>query len=297
MISSAVLGAAAGLGGWALLAQARVAPGRGLIDDALGRCDITATPPEATPGRLVRASFYSAHRGRTVGYMLAFPPKVRPGAKLPVCLVLHGHGASERDAFEALNYHRVLAASVAAKVPPFVLASIAGGDGYWHPRGATGAPGRQKADDPFGMLRDDFPVVLAQHGLPVDRFGVIGWSMGGFGALLAVAEAPDLFIAAAASSPALWSSYDDARSANATAFGSEEEWKRWGDLLGRSDRLRGRVRVDCGSSDAFAPTVAALGERLPDAVTLAKGCHDVAFWRSVAPAQLRFVGAALAKRT
>jgi dipeptidyl aminopeptidase/acylaminoacyl peptidase len=293
MISSGVLGAAAGFGGWALLAQARVAPGRGLIDDALGRCDITAAPAEATPGRLVRASFYSARRRRSVGYMLAYPPKIRAGAKLPVCLVLHGHGASERDAFEVLNYQRVLAASVAAKVPPFVLASIAGGDGYWHPHGA--ADGDQ-GDDPFGMLTDDFPVVLAQHGLPVDRFGVIGWSMGGFGALLAVAEAPRLFVAAAASSPAIWSSYDDARSANADAFGSDEEWKRWGDLLGRADRLKGRVRVDCGESDAFAPTVAALAERVPDAVTMAKGCHDVAFWRSVAPAQLRFVGAALAKR-
>jgi S-formylglutathione hydrolase FrmB len=294
MISSGVLGAAAGLGGWALLAQARVAPGRGLIDDALGRCDISATPAEAAPGLVVRASFYSARRRRSVGYMLAYPPKVRAGTKLPVCLVLHGRGASERDAFEGLNYHRVLAASVAAKVPPFVLASIAGGDGYWHPR--EGASGDEKGDDPFGMLTDDFPVVLAQHGLPVNRFGVIGWSMGGFGALLAVAEAPDLFVAAAASSPAIWSSYGDAHAANAEAFGSEEEWKRWGDLLGRADRLKGRVRVDCGESDAFAPTVAALGERVPDAVTIAKGCHDLAYWRSVAPAQLRFVGAALAKR-
>jgi dipeptidyl aminopeptidase/acylaminoacyl peptidase len=287
MISSGVLGTAAGLGAWALLAQARVAPGRGLIDDALGRCDITATPAEAEPGRVVRASFYSTRRRRTVGYMLAYPPKVRGGARLPVCLVLHGSGATERDAFEVLNYHRVLAASVAAKVPPFVLASIAGGDGYWHPRGD---------DDPFGMLTDDFPVVLAQHGLPVDRFAVVGWSMGGFGALVAAAEAPQLFVAAAASSPAIWSSYDDARSADPAAFGSDEEWQRWGDLLGRADRLKGRVRVDCGSADAFAPTVAALGERVPDAVTMAKGCHDLAFWRSVAPAQLRFVGAALAKR-
>jgi enterochelin esterase-like enzyme len=285
MISSGVLGAAAGLGGWALLAQVRVAPGRGLIDDALGRCDIASPPPEATPGRVLRASFYSARRRRTVGYMLAYPPKVRAGARLPVCLVLHGPGGSERDAFDVMGYHKVLAASVAAKVPPFVLASIGGGDGYWHPH-ASG-------DDPYRMLTDDFPVVLKQHGLPVDRFGVIGWSMGGFGALLAAAEAPEMFVAAAASSPAFWSSYDDAREASPTAFESAEEWNRWGDLLARADRLKGRVRVDCGDSDAFAPTVAALGERVPDAVTITKGCHDVSYWRSVAPAQVRFVGTAL----
>ena len=287
MISSGVLGATAGLGGWALLAQARLAPGRGLIDNALGRCEIVAAPAEATPGRLLRSSFYSARRRRSVGYVLAYPPKVRAGAKLPVCLVLHGPGGSERDAFDELGYHRILAASVAAKVPAFVLASIAGGDGYWHPH---------EGDDPFAMLTDDFPVVLTQHGLPVNRFGVIGWSMGGFGALLAAAEKPDLFVTAAASSPAFWSSYDDAREASPTAFGSADEWSRWGDLLARADRLRGRIRVDCGESDTFAPTVAALSERVPGAVTMAKGCHDVAFWRSVAPAQLKFVGTALNRR-
>ena len=49
------------------------------------------------------------------------------------------------------------------------------------------------------------------------------------------------------------------------------------------------VRIDCGESDPFAPAVKALRDRLPDpgVVHLAKGCHDNAFWRSVAPAQLR----------
>ena len=280
-----MLGVAAGLGSWALLAEARIAPGRGLIDNALGRCDITTTPPEARAGRIVRASFYSGRRRRSVGYVLAYPPKVRAGARLPVCLVLHGYGASERDAFDALHYDRVLAAVIAKGVKPFVLAAIGGGDAYWHPHAG--------GDDPLGMLTNDFPVVLAQHGLPVDRFAVLGWSMGGYGALLAAAEEPDRFVAAAASSPALWSSYEDAKAANPTAFDSADEWRRWGDLLARADRLRDRVRVDCGGSDPFAPTVAALGERLPGAVHIGKGCHDIPFWRSVAPDQLRFLGTAL----
>jgi enterochelin esterase-like enzyme len=286
VISSGVFGLTAGVGAWALLAEARLAPGRSLIDDVLGRCDITATPPEAKPGRLVRASFYSARRKRSVGYVLAYPPRTRAGAKLPVCLVLHGHGVSEREAFDTLGYHRVLAAVVASGVKPFVLASIAGGDGYWHPH-ASG-------DDPLGMLANDFPVVLAQHGLPVKELGVFGWSMGGYGALLAAAEYPDQFVAAAATSPALFASYDDVHAVNPTAFDSADEWSRWGSLTGRADRLRGRVRVDCGSSDSFAPEVAALGERLPDAVHITKGCHDAPYWRSVAADQLRFVGTALA---
>ena len=94
VIGSAILGAAGGTGIWALLADARLVPGRGVMDDALGRCDIISAPPEAEPGTVVRSSFFSAHRDRSVGYMLAYPPKVAAGTALPVCLVLHGWGAT-----------------------------------------------------------------------------------------------------------------------------------------------------------------------------------------------------------
>src|SRR5258705_10557193 len=83
IIASSALGAAGGMGLWALLAEARLLPGRGVMDNALGRCDIESAPPEAEPGTMVRASFFSAHRSRSVGYVLAYPPKVTPAAALP----------------------------------------------------------------------------------------------------------------------------------------------------------------------------------------------------------------------
>jgi S-formylglutathione hydrolase FrmB len=127
--------------------------------------------------------------------------------------------------------------------------------------------------------------VLAQHGLPVTRFAVLGWSMGGFGALLAATEAPETFVAVVANAPAMWLSYEKA---NPAAFASAEEWREWGDLLNRAEKLRGvRVRVDCGDSDEFAGAVAALRDRLPD---------PRAVWRSVAPEQLRFIGTALRQK-
>jgi hypothetical protein len=54
------------------------------------------------------------------------------------------------------------------------------------------------------------------------------------------------------------------------------------------------VRVDCGANDPFAPATRALAAALPTAqVTVAKGCHDGVFWQHQAPAQLRFLSAAL----
>jgi S-formylglutathione hydrolase FrmB len=285
IFGSALLGAAGGVGGWALLANARVVPGRDAVDSALGRCDIVSNPPEAEPGIVVRASFFSAHRRRSVGYTLAYPPKAVAGARLPVCLVLHGLGGDERHPFDSLGYHRILAGSVAGGVPPFVLAAVNGGDAYWHPR-ANG-------DDPLGMLLEDFPVVLTQHGLPTETFGILGYSMGGFGALTAATEAPKRFPVVVAIAPALWDSFDDAHDHNAGSFDSAEDWHAWGDMRRRLDKLKGlKVRVDCGDSDVFAPAVADLTKAFPDpaGVHIGKGCHDNAYWRSVAPAQFELIG-------
>jgi S-formylglutathione hydrolase FrmB len=284
IIGSSVLGAAGGTGIWALLADARLVPGRGVMDQALGRCDIESNPPQAEPGALVRSSFFSQHRSRPVGYMLAYPPKIAAGTPLPVCLVLHGWGNTYKDPFDGLGYHRLLAGAVAAGVPPFILASIDGGETYWHPRAG---------DDPIGMITDDFPTVLTQHGLPVDKFGLLGYSMGGYGALVLAAKAPKRFPVVAANSPAFWRSYDEANKVNAKAFDSEADWREWGDLRTRTLDLKTvAVRVDCGESDSFEPAINALREQFPDpsVVHIAKGCHDNAFWRSVAPAQLALIG-------
>jgi S-formylglutathione hydrolase FrmB len=289
ILGSGLLGAAAGVGGWALLAENRIVPGRSVLDNVLGRCDITTPPLDASPGRLVRSSFYSTHRSTSVNYALAYPPNVPAGAKLPVCLVLHGYGGSERDAFDGVGYQHLQASAVQAGAPPFVLASVAGGPGYWHPH--------DSGDDPLGMLTSDFPTVLAQHGLPVDRFGVLGWSMGGFGALLYALANRDRCAVAVANAPAFWHSYDEARKINSGAFDSATEWSRWGDLLSRAPDFHDlRVRIAVGDSDPFQPIVSTLRSRLadPSVVTFAKGCHDERFWQYGAPSQLRFIAETLA---
>jgi hypothetical protein len=288
IIGSSVLGAGVGVAGWGLLADARLLPGRGVLDNVLGRCDIdTPPPPEANPGRVIRSSFYSKKRARSVSYMLAYPPGAAPGAKLPVCLCLHGYGADEKMAFESLGYHKLLAAAVGAKVPPFVLASVNGGPGYWHPH---------PTDDPLGMLLTEFPAILTQHGLPVDKFGLLGWSMGGSGAILAATEDPTKFPVMVANSPAFFESYDDAQSVNKDAYSSSDEWKTWGDLPNRVEKLRYvKARIDCGESDPFEPVISDLKDHLPDpnVVTIAPGCHDGTFWRSFAPQQLKLIGETL----
>jgi pimeloyl-ACP methyl ester carboxylesterase len=283
---SVVLGVAAVAGGYGLLANARVVPGRSLVDRALGRCDVDS-PPEATPGPVVSTGFFSAQRARTVDCRIAYPPGYGAGANLPVCLFLHGLGGTAGD-MQAWGLDRILAASVAAGTRPFALASVDGGDRFWHPR-ADG-------DNPLGMVLEELPGVLSRAGLRTDQLGLYGYSMGGHGALLALSERPALFAAVAVTAPAIWLSYDEALSTNSGAFDSAEDWQRWGDLRPRLASLAARpLRVDCGQSDSFEPNVRALLPSLPAGVQtrIDKGCHDTNFLRWTTPAQFAFLSAAL----
>jgi len=121
--------------------------------------------------------------------------------------------------------------------------------------------------------------VLAGLGLRTgaDTLGVLGWSMGGGGALRLAEAAPDRLAAVVATSPAV------------AAAGEE---------VAGAARLRGlAVRVDCGRDDPFADATRALAAGLPSdaVVNLAKGCHDGVFWQRQAPAQLRFLAAAVGR--
>lgn len=160
-----------------------------------------------------------------------------------------------------------------------------GGDLYWHPR----ADGR----DPLAWAIDEF-LPMAEERFTVGRSpearATLGWSMGGYGALLAAQQRPGMFSAAAALSPAVFPSYDAARSGHAFTFDSTADWERYG-LWDHVDELSGTaVRIDCGSYDPFAPTARELLKRIPGAVGgISAGCHDKAFWRRRATTSLRFL--------
>ncbi|MFI5955558.1 alpha/beta hydrolase [Cryptosporangium sp. NPDC051539] len=291
-------GGVAGLGlvaaGGVGLVGAGVLPGQHQLRRALGACDVYAPAPRSAAGAVVRGAFRSTHRRTTVNYRIAYPPGARDTDSLPVCLVLHGFRGDEGVLGGGIALPGYLADVVANGVPPFVLAAADGGLGYWHPR-ATG-------DDSLGMLADEFLPLLAGRGLQTgagQRIGVLGYSMGGYGALLFTQTYPTRVAACAAGSPAVWLSYDEARKASPKAFDSAADWSRY-DVRARGPALAGiPVRVDYGRDDSFAPNMPALKDALPAATEVHEGdgCHDSTFWRSVAPDALAFLGRAFARPT
>jgi S-formylglutathione hydrolase FrmB len=269
------------------LVENGVLPGRSALDRVTGRCDVPDAWPRVPVGPAKRGTFRSAARGRDVGYVVAWPPGSAPGDPLPVVLVLHGRGSAPGACLDELHLDAYLAAHVAGGGAPFVLACAQGDDRYWPPR-ADG-------DDPLRMLTDEFLPMLRDLGATTAPMGVFGWSMGGYGALLWARLAADgalprgvRLTAAVAESPALFRSYG---AATRGSFDSAADFARWGDLLARPGVGSGVVvRVDCGTSDPFAEVTRAYRARVTADGGFANGCHDDAYWRSRAAAQLEFLG-------
>ncbi|HET7519399.1 MAG TPA: alpha/beta fold hydrolase [Actinomycetes bacterium] len=268
-LATGAAGAAVALAGGAGLVRAGVLPGRYQAGRLLGACDVGSPPPTTVgPGPLRFASFPSQRRGRPVGYGVAWPPGSGPGDRLGVCLLLHAAAGSERAPFERLRMHHHLAQAVGADgVRPFALASADGRGSDWRP-----APG----DDPVNMLLDELLPLLSGLGLRTGpgQVAVLGWSMGGAGALRLAEAHPGRLAAVVAASPAV------------APAGAE---------VAAAGRLTGLpVKVDCGANDPWADATRALAAALPTAeAAVTRGCHDGGFWQHLAPAQLRFVAGAL----
>jgi hypothetical protein len=260
-------------------------PGRPSVDRALGLGEVDAPVPTGPTGQVTYDSFRSVARRRDVGWGLALPPG--GGVRLPVVLVLHGRGADARYGFEALGMPAFLADHVRRGGRPFALVSVDGGDRYWHPR-ADG-------DDPLTMITDELLPRAADQGLRVDRIGVTGWSMGGYGSLMMARESERgrlgglVVEAAAASSPALFESF---AASSRGAFDDAADWARWGDLARHPDVTRTPLRVSCGTSDPFAEQTRLYRKSCPrpPAGGLGPGRHDAGYWRSLLREHFAFLG-------
>jgi len=285
VLAPAAVLAGAGVAGPELVARG-VLPGRTVLDKLDGACSV-ASPPltYAPPGPSLDGSFYSAARRRTVGYTLAYPPGHHPGAELPLVVMLHGYGGSHADAVAGMSAAQALALRPGGRpLAPMAMVTVDGGDGYWNPH-----PG----DDPMAMVIHELIPRCQRLGLGrrPGRIAALGISMGGYGALLYAEKHPRLFGAVAAISPAVWTSYAQARQANPGAYASAAAF-RANDVVTYAAALAGRpVRVASGYADPFYPGVRALARVLPagSVAAFGPGCHDGSFFTAQEPPSLAFL--------
>lgn len=257
-------------------------PGKHTLDELDGACSVpTPTESFATAGPTVTGRFYSRARRREVGYTIAYPPGHHPGDRLALGLYLHAHGGNHESPLGRLALSRALAGN---GIAPIALAAFDGGNLYWNPH-----PG----DDPMGMIVDEIVPMCRRRGLGTGTgtIAAIGVSMGAYGTILLAERHPSLLAAAAAISPAIWTSYRQAMGVDASAFASARDFAA-DDVITHADALAHTpLRVASGSDDPFHPGVVAFTRRLgPDAtVDLTSGCHDTDFFASQQQRSLQFI--------
>ena len=234
---------------------------------------------------VVYRSFRSRVLGSDVAYGIAWPPGVAPGSRLPVCFGLPGRGAGPPSVLGFLA--DFLTEIVDGGARPFALASVDGGQSYWHRR-VTG-------EDRMAMLIEEFVPLCEDRyrlGGSRSRRAGMGWSMGGYGVLLATETYPELFSSVVATSPAIWPTYQDMMNGPRDAFDSAADFAAH-DVIGHAARLAGTpLLVECGTADPFYPFVRDLCAVLPAGARyhfLPGGGHDFKSWGKFQPGALRFV--------
>jgi S-formylglutathione hydrolase FrmB len=285
LIGGAAAAVAVGSG---VAVEAGLLPGRSTMHAVLGLNGAPGAIPEVVAGPFVHGAFTSAWRSGSTTWAISYPPGSTVGATLPVLISLHGVRGDSAETFGTyLGLDRFLAAAVSNGAAPFAIASIDGGNSYWH--------ARTSGEDSSRTVIDEFLPLLASHGLLTERVGLFGWSMGGFGALdIGRTLGADRVGVVIASSPALWPSADRTP---AGAFDGAADFEAH-TPLGHQSALDGiAVRIDCGNGDGFFPVVQdyVAGFSTPPDGSFGPGGHDPGYWRRLAPAQLAFAAKHLAQ--
>ena len=256
----------------------------GLGLGAVGACALgTATPAAAAPTYSTGIFISAARGGLPTNWAIARPPGQT--APLRAIIALHGRGQSAAGVM-AGGIEQGLAQAAAAGIPPVAVVAVDGGASYWHKR-ATG-------EDAGAMVLDELIPMLGAQEIDTSRVAFLGWSMGGYGALLLGARLGAARTAAiCAVSPALWTS---PAVAAPYAFDGAEDYQA-NSVWGRPELNAIPIRIDCGDGDPFAPATRQFIAQLtnPPAGGFSPGGHDAGYWNSQLPAELAWIAPLLAR--
>jgi len=262
-----------------------VAKRRDVVVGALGLALTVALPgltgcsaSSAEQSGQEKGSFTSDAMGVETNWVIVYPPGTSSGARLPVVVALHGKGGSHRDILNLVDLAQLSRAPTLAT--PFALASVDCGDGYFHRR--------LDGTDAGAMVSDEFLPLLRARGLDTNRLGLLGWSMGGYGALLLAATRLQGRVRAVTTmSAALWLS---AAATGPGAFDSAHDYRDHDVFALRGILGSTALRVVCGLSDPFIAADRAFvnGFTSRPQSSFSPGDHDDAYWTAAAPEQLAF---------
>lgn len=224
---------------------------------------VTTAAKKAFRGKTQHGSFTSRYwPGRTVTWRAAVPV----GVPKATVIVLHGISDNGAKAFDEL------ALRTQAHRTGLAIVTVDGGDHFWTTNGSV---------DTGRLVTGDLVNALKRRGLPVDRYALSGYSMGGTGAMLIAQRLGKAKVfAVAPMSAAVWEGGKSGVEGRAQAA-----------VRRQAARLRGiPVRIVCGTGDSLIGVNRSMARLLPSAITSwTPGAHDFDYWRPAFAQQLDWI--------
>jgi enterochelin esterase-like enzyme len=232
--------------------------------------------------------------------------------KYPVTYLLHGYGDADDGWLQFGEINRLADAAIKdGKIPPMIIVTPDGFTSFY----MNAANGSMNYEDFF--IKELIPHIEKTYHVKTERKyrGIAGLSMGGFGSMLYALKYPNLFVAAAPLSAAVWTDSDCENMQEGmynTYFGSAV-----GKSLKGKDRLTPfwhnnsvfsiidkktveelsavKYWIDCGDDDFLTVGnaqlhIALTNKKVPHEFRMRDGAHNWTYWRTGIIDALSFIG-------
>jgi len=231
----------------------------------VGGAGIFVAPAVAAPGRAECRSAPSKILGHAVPYCVILPADydADKSSFYPVLYFLHGLGGNEQLLLNSGGMNMIQDLRDQKRIGEFLIVAPDAGRSFY----INSRDGKVRYEDFF--VREFLPYIESHYRVRAERKsrGVMGVSMGGYGALRFALKYPNLFVAVSAHSPALIEtlpnikvSRDQAEAVAEVlgkAFGSKVDaafWERESPFTIVKDEPRPaglQIYFDCGTDDEF----------------------------------------------
>jgi len=230
----------------------------------------------------------------------------------PVTYLLHGHGDADDGWIQFGEVNRLADDAIkAGKIPPMIIVTPDGFTSFY----INTADGKLNYEDFF--IKELIPHIEKTYKVKAERKyrGIAGLSMGGYGALMYALKYPNLFVAAAPLSAAVWTDNDIINLDEGMFNGL------FGNSMGKN--LKGKDRltpawlsnsplaiiekktkeelaavsywIDCGDDDFLTIGnaqlhIALTNKKVPHEFRMRDGAHNWTYWRTGIIDALSFIG-------
>jgi S-formylglutathione hydrolase FrmB len=249
--------------------------------------------------------------GKTVKYNVYFPADYDSSSRrYPVLYLLHGYTDNETAWVQFGEAQRIADRMANSdEVSPMLIVMPDAGVSWY----INSFDGKTKYEDFF--VQELIPAIDANYRTRAEKAyrGIAGLSMGGYGTLIMAMKHPDLFVAAAPLSAAVWTNQDMINMPDSRwkgLYGNDEKgearlqaphWVQNNPIrLAASvsaDALKSvRYYIDCGDDDFLIKGnmelhAALIDAKIPHEFRVRDGSHNWTYWRTALPEVLKFMSA------